>query len=249
MYSDAHLHIDAHPEAQLARILEECRASGVEIVVAVSSTLAAARATIDYARRFPMIIPHVGMHPWHVTPLDEATTSEMRRLAREKDVAGIGEIGIDLEKDPSTGKLQWEAFREQLALARDLSLPLNMHSGGGREQMKAMLKQYLPVRGVLHGFAGDRAAAQSWLDLGLYVSIGVRSFVTPVAGFEAAVRAIPLNRLLVETDSSARSYAGEEALHPVKVLDVAAKVALLKGATPEDVGRQATANLRALYGR
>jgi len=249
MYSDSHSHLDEHPEGQLASILEQAAAKAVELVVGVATTLEAAETTIDLSRRFPSIVPTVGIHPWMAIPLDVETSSKLRKLAGTKGVAAIGEVGIDLERQPTTGELQWEVLRAQVNLARELGLPLILHCRGARDEMLDLLRGQAPVKGVLHGFTGGPEEARAWMDLGLHIGIGLRAFTrNPSSHLEQTVRAIPLDRMLLETDSSSRSYASEENLHPGRVVDVAERVARIKGTPPEEVGRRTTANLRAMLG-
>ncbi|MDP2728591.1 MAG: TatD family hydrolase [Dehalococcoidia bacterium] len=250
MYSDSHSHINGYTESQLAVVMEEARAKGVGMVVGVGSNLEASMITIRISRLVPGLIPAVGVHPWWATPLDEEALAQLRQLATQKEVAAIGEVGIDLEREPSTRDLQWQIFRQQVALAQELHLPLILHCRGDRDEVLDLLRSQAAVRGVLHGFGGDQAEAQAWLDLGLYIGIGLRGFTrSHPPAFEQAVRAIPLDRMLLETDSSARSYTSEEGLHPARVLDVAQAVARLHGTTAEEVGRLTTNNLKSLLGR
>lgn len=247
MYSDSHCHLDGYQEGQLASLLEAAGAQGVELVVGVGTTLETSENALDWSRRFPIIAPAVGVHPWWATPLDRETSGRLRQLASQKGVAAIGEVGVDLEREPSTRDLQWQVFREQVSLARELDLPLILHCRGAQDEMLELLHKQAPWRGVLHGFYGDLAEIQVWMDLGLYIGIGLRAFTRYASpSLEEAIRAIPLDRMLLETDSSVRSYASEEANQPARVLEVAQRVARLQGRTPEEVGRRTTANLRAL---
>lgn len=246
MYSDSHSHLQGYSDDQMACLVAEAEAKGVEIIVGVGSTLEISEATLELARRIPCVVPAVGMHPWWVTPAALESGARLRQLASQKEVAVIGEVGIDLEKDSSSADLQWQVFQMQVRLAKDLDLPLMMHCRGAREEMQHLLRKEASVRGVLHGFSGTAADAESWMELGLYIGIGVRTFTrsfTPEV--EQAIRAIPLDRMLLETDSSVRSY-DSEGLQPAKVVWVAENVARIHGVTPEEVGRRTTANLSAM---
>lgn len=247
MYSDSHSHLDGYEEDQLASALAEARAKGVEMVVGVGTTLETSESTLTLSRRFPEIVPAVGLHPWWAIPLEEEATARLRQLAAQKEVVALGEIGVDLDREPATRDLQWQVFREQVALGRELGLPLLIHCRGAQEEMLELLRKQAPWQGVLHGFNGDLAQAQAWMDLGLHIGIGLRAFTrNPSPALEEAIRAIPLDRMLLETDSSARSYS--EGLQPARVLEVAQLVAGLRGSSPEEVGRRTTANLREMLG-
>lgn len=247
MYSDSHSHVDGYEEGQLTSILEAAKAQGVQMVVGVGTTLEASEITVGLSRRFAMIIPAVGMHPWWAILLDGGTSARLRQLASQKGVAAIGEVGIELELEPIPPRdLQWQLFRDQVALARELGLPLLLHCRGARDEMMELLRGRAPWRGVLHGFTGDPAEAQAWMALGLHIGVGLRALTLNLSPtLEEAIRAIPLDRMLLETDSSVRSYASE-GHQPARVLEVAQWVARLKGVTPEEVGRRTTASLKAL---
>ncbi len=249
MYSDSHAHVDGFTDHQMVAVLADAKAQGVDIVLGVGTTLDQSQSTIDISRRFPIIVPAVGVHPWWASPADLEKESLFRSLASEGNVRAIGEVGIDLVKNPSTADVQWKVFELQLGLARDLNKPVLLHCKGARSEMQEMLRKGPSVRGVFHGFTGNAADAGGWLDLGLYIGIGVRSLTrnyTPEV--EAAIRSIPLDRMLLETDASVRSFASEEALQPTKVIEVAEAVGRIHGLAPGEVGRRTTANLRALLG-
>ncbi|MDO8691462.1 MAG: TatD family hydrolase [Dehalococcoidia bacterium] len=249
MYSDSHAHMDGYTDDQMATVLADAKAKGVDIVVGVGTTLDQSQSTIEIARRFPVIVAAVGVHPWWASPADLEKQTLFRSLASQKGVVAIGEVGIDLEKNPSTAEVQWKVFVLQLGLAKELNKPLLLHCKGARQEMQDLLRREPSIRGVCHGFSGNAADAGSWLDLGLYIGIGVRTLTrnyTPEV--ESAIRSIPLDRILLETDASVRSFASEEALRPTKVIEVAETVGRIHGVTPDEVGRRTTANLRTLLG-
>lgn len=125
--------------------------------------------------------------------------------------------------------------------------PLLLHCKGAGQEVLEELQAQRPVRGVFHGFAGNRAEAEAWIELGFYVGIGVRAVRRNLsADLEDAIRSMPLGAMLLETDSTVRSYTGEEGLQLAAVTEVAETVARIRGCTPEEVGRQTTANLRAM---
>ncbi len=247
MYADSHCHLDDHPESQLKTMMDRAKAQGVELVVGVGTTIESSEATLQLSRRLPGIIPSAGVHPWWAVPLEGDTLARLRQLAGQKEVAAIGEVGVDLERQPHTADLQWQSFRAQVSMARELDLPMILHCRGARAQVVDLLQAGSPVRGVLHGFTGDTEEAQLWMKLGLYIGVGWRAFTRNASpALEETIKTIPLARMLLETDSSARSYASEEANEPARVIDVAQAVARLHRTTPEEVGRQTTANLREM---
>ncbi|MBI2953209.1 MAG: TatD family hydrolase [Chloroflexi bacterium] len=230
----------------MASMLAEAQAKGVEIIVGVGNNLDTSEAALDLARRTPRIVPAVGIHPWQVTASDLESDARLRQLFGQKEVVAIGEVGIDLEKDPSSADLQWQVFRMQVRLAKELSLPLMVHCRGARDDMLDLLRKEVPVRGVLHGFSGTIADVTLWIELGFYIGIGVRTFTRNFnSEVEQAIRAIPLDRMLLETDSSANSLKSE-GLQPTSVIAVAENVAGIHEVTPEEVALRTTSNLRTM---
>jgi len=250
MYSDSHSHLDGYTDEQMATLLAEAKAREVEIVIGVGSDLDRSEATIEVARRFPGITVAVGIHPWWATPADLERGARLRQLLSQKEVAAIGEVGIDLEKNPSTGDVQWPVFEMQLGLARELNMPMLLHCKGAKKEMQDRLRKESSVRGVMHGFAGTAVDAESWMELGLYIGIGMRTLTRNFGPeVQQAIQSIPLDRMLLETDSSVRSYTGEENLQPTTVIEVAERVGRMHGVTGQEVGRLTTANLRAMLKR
>ncbi len=247
MYADSHVHVDGFSEAHLASLLDAATAKGVGLVLGVGTTIEASRTTIDLSHRFPIIAPAVGIHPWGATPHDVEAFAELRQLAGEPGVVAIGELGIDVVRYPDTGELQWQLFRQQVAVAVELNLALILHCRGARDEIVEFLRGHAPVRGVMHGFDGNLDQAEAWLELGLHIGVGVRAFHgQPSLDLVQAIQGIPLDRLLLETDASTRSYASEEALQPARIPELAQQVARIKGCSSEEVGRVTTAALKAL---
>lgn len=250
MYSDSHSHVDGYTDEQMAAVLAEAKAKGVETIIGVGTTLDTSEEGIQMARRFPAIVPTVGIHPWWAEAKDLNEGGRLKQLASQKEVAAIGEVGIDLEKNPDTADIQWGVFQMQLSLARETGLPMLLHCRGARDRMQEMLRQGPAVRGVLHGFAGTSSEAKSWMDLGLLIGIGIRAFTRNFsAELEQAIRSIPLDRLIIESDSSVRSWDSDENNQPARVVEVAERIAAMHGITPEEVGSRATENLKAMLKR
>ena len=177
-------------------------------------------------------------------------SAEVRRrlyeLARKEQVVAIGEIGLDYARNPETREVQKELLIYQLSLARETSLPVSVHCREAHQDIMSILRKEVgsDIQGTIHGFVGDSAALKDWLELGFYVSIGIRSFVINEApALLAAVREIPLDRLLTETDAA----GGRDVAGPGDVLSVVEKLASLRGVDAEDIAGGATANLKRLF--
>lgn len=245
MFSDSHCHLDSYQSAPLAEALKQARAEGVDIIVGMGMTLESSAKTIRLAGSHQRVVAAVGIHPWNAIPPTDEVRRRLAQLARRKHVVAIGEIGLDYARSPETKEIQGELLVYELSLARETGLPVSIHCREAHQDMMNILRREIGsgLKGAIHGFSGDSAALKDWLDLGFYVSIGVRGFVlNETPPLLAAVRDIPLGRLLTETDSA----AGGQPAGPVNVISVAQKLASLRGTTIEEIGNTTTANLKRL---
>lgn len=244
-FSDSHCHLDRSQPEKLAKMLGQARAKGVDIIVSMGMTLESSAETVRLAQSGEGVLAAVGIHPWNAVSPTEELRRRLHELAGMEYVVAIGEIGLDYARSPQTKEIQKELLKYELSLARQTDLPVNIHCREAHQDMMDILRKEKgpDLRGTIHGFSGERAALEDWLDLGFYVSIGVRGLVTnEIPSLVTAVGELPLDRLLTETDSTA---SGQSA-GPVEVISVVEKLASLRGATVEEIADTATANLKRL---
>lgn len=208
--------------------------------------MASSAENVRLAQSYPGVAAAVGIHPWNaVSPTGEVKTL-LRELARQESVTIIGEVGLDYVRTPESKKTQKELFKYELSLSQETGLPLNIHCRGADSDMIELLRQEVgtSVRGIMHGFTGDQTALEKWLALGLHISIGNRGFLTDEQpALPEAVRKIPRERLLTETDTTGQSGSLTD------IIAVVEKLASLRGTTAEDISDTATANLKRLLQR
>jgi TatD DNase family protein len=194
-----------------------------------------------------------GIHPHEAKLATEAGYDELRSLAREKRIVAIGEIGLDFHYDYSPRPQQREVFRRQVRLAREVGLPVIVHTREADEETAALLEDEgaRETGGVIHCFTGGHELARRALALGFYISFsGIVAFPRSEVIQEVA-RTMPRDRLLVETDSpflAPPPHRGKRN-EPAFVVDVARKVAAVRGVALEDVARAAVASYERLFGR
>jgi TatD DNase family protein len=175
-------------------------------------------------------------------PLDEDAIATMHSLLSKPGVVAVGEVGLD-----STGpnpSLQMDALRAMLRLAREADLPVVLHSEGPVENMLSLIGQVgvAPRGAVVHYFTGDAATARRYIEAGLYISLSRTLVRRP--RLQKVARELPLDRLLLETDTYPMPHRATE---PAHVRQVAEKLAQVNGVTLEQVARQTTANFRRLF--
>jgi TatD DNase family protein len=253
---DSHVHLDCaaydddRPQA-LARAVD----AGVAWMVDVGADLASSRRAVELSEREPLIWAAVGVHPHDADTLTPAALDELRSLAGRPRVVAIGEIGLDYYRDLSPRAEQRRAFEAQLALALELQLPVIVHDRDAHEDTLAILRAAASrrggeLRGVMHCFSGDLALAREALDLGLYLGVAGPVTFPKTAALAEVVRQVPLDRLLVETDSPylAPQERRGRRNEPAFVRLVAERVAELRGLSLEEVGAITSANACGLFG-
>lgn len=246
---DSHVHLHAYDDAAIQRMLDRAGLAGVEAVVAVSVDLASAGRTVAIARAravAPRVIAAVGFHPVYLRALPtDADLRALEDLAREPVVGFVGEIGVDTVDARLPWSDQVDLLRAQLALARRVQKPVNLHLRGGIEPALAGLESEgsAAIGGVFHYFVGDEDLARRILDCGLRLSVGKPVTRSENVGLRRAIRQIPLDRLLLETDTYPLPGRTTE---PADVRHVAQAVADLKGLPVEEVAAATSENVRRL---
>ncbi len=256
MLIDTHVHLDdARYDADREAVIARARETGVSAFVTIGCDLATSHAAVDLAGRYEFIYASVGVHPHETKEIGDHWYDELRRLAQHPKVVAYGEIGLDYHYNHSPPKLQRERFREQILLAKELRLPVIIHTREAQTDTIAILKeeQADDVGGVFHCFSGDAQLAQDALDLGFYLSFsGVVTFQNagPLRGI---VKTVPLDRLLIETDCPYLTPVPHRGKRnePAYVKAVAEKLGELKGTlgpmSLEEIGRVTSANAKRLF--
>jgi len=241
---------DADREAVVARAHE----AGVETMLIVGGVdeEAGHRRALRVAGELRLPCS-AGVHPHEAKLASEAVYNELRGLGKDGRIVAIGEIGLDFHYDHSPRPVQREAFRRQVRLAREVGLPVIIHTREADDETAALLEDEGAgeVGGVIHCFTGGPELARRALALGFYISFsGIVAFPR-AEGIQAVAKDVPRDRLLVETDApflAPPPHRGKRN-EPAFVVDVARKVAGLRGTSLEDVAAAAGANFARLFGR
>ena len=203
MLIDTHTHLDdARYESDREAMIARAREAGVDRMITIGCDLATSRSAVALANQYPFVYASVGVHPHEVKHITDGWYDELRQLAREHKVVAYGEIGLDYHYNHSDPELQRRRFREQLQLARELSLPVIIHTREAQDDTIRILKeeQASEIGGVFHCFSGDAWLAKDALEMGFYLSFsGILTFQNATMLREIA-RTIPADRLLIETD-------------------------------------------------
>jgi TatD DNase family protein len=250
MLVDSHCHLD-FPELahDRAGVLARARAVGVGTMVTIGTRLDAFAQVLAIAEAEPDIWCSVGAHPHEAADHADLLPERLAALSTHPKVVGIGETGLDYHYDLSPRDIQQRVFRAHIAAACQTGLPLIIHAREADDDIAEILRAERPPPGVLHCFSSGRGLAEAALGLGFYVSIsGIVTFKN-ADDLRAIVHDLPLDRLLVETDSPYLApvpYRGKRN-EPAFVATTAAALAALKGLEPAALAAATTANFFRLF--
>jgi TatD DNase family protein len=251
MLFDSHCHLtDERFSADLDDVVARAREAGVTRLVTVASDLEDAERACAVAARYEGVWATAGIHPHVAERADADAFARLVDLAARPEVVALGETGLDYYYDHSPREAQRRSFRRHLELARERGLPVVVHSRRAEGDTIALLREAAgEVRGVLHCFDGSPALLEAGLEAGWFVSFSGLITFRNYAGAEL-VRAVPADRLLVETDSPYLAPVPHRGKRnePAFVAVVAEAVARLRGEPPEAVARATTRNACELYG-
>lgn len=249
---DSHAHLnDPAYQNKLPEIIASCKEAGVIAVINVGYDLESSRRAVEQAHSWDFIHAAVGIHPHDAASFNEEVAATIRGLAYDSRVVAIGETGLDYYRNLSPRQCQQEVFRWHLNLARELRLPVIIHDREAHGDTLRILKKIKPgpAGGVMHCFSGSWEMARDCLDLGLYISFAGPVTFKNATRLREVTKRIPLERLLVETDSpflSPEPYRGQRN-QPAYVDRVIAAIASIRGLAEEEVRAATTANARRLF--
>ena len=253
MLIDTHTHLDdARYDGDRDAMIDRARQAGVERFVTIGCDLASSRAAVALADQHQFVYASIGVHPHEVKHISEGWYDEFRRLARNNKVVAYGEIGLDYHYNHSSPKDQRERFREQIQLARELHLPIIIHTREAQDDTITILKEEkaAEVGGVFHCFSGDAWLAQDALEMGFYLSFsGILTFQNATMLRDIA-KHTPLDRLLVETDCPYLTPVPHRGKRnePAYVAHVAKQLAAIHPElSPEEIEQHTTENAKRLF--
>lgn len=251
MLVDSHCHLDRLGLTQeaLSETLQLARNKGVEHFLCVSVTVDEFKTMREMVSPFADVSISCGVHPLHQEDVCDYNT--LLETARSDEVVAIGETGLDYFYSEETKDVQRQSFIDHIKVANALNKPLIIHTRDAREGTIQLLKEHLAphTKGVLHCFTEDWSMAKAAIDLGFYISIsGIVTF-NSAKELREVVKQIPLERLLVETDSpwlAPVPHRGQQN-QPAYVYDVAQFIADLKEVTLETLAKHTTDNFYQLF--
>jgi TatD DNase family protein len=262
MLFDSHAHINSerYDGAEREKLIRAIEQSGLSYVMDVGYDLASSVLAIEHARKYSWCYAVIGCHPHDAKTMDEATLAMFRGLAKKPKVQAIGEIGLDFHYNYSERDVQEYWFRRQTQLAVELDMPIVIHDREANDEVLRVLKEegvfgkaraerLGDARLLMHCFSGSAELARQYVRLGATISIAGPITYKNARKNAEVVREVPLERLLVETDSP---YLTPEPLRgkvnrPDYVEYTARKVAEIKEISYEDAAKATCENARKFF--
>ncbi len=252
MLFDTHAHLDDRAfDADREALLSALPGQGLALVMNPGCSLESSRNAAKLARCYDYIYAAAGSHPDAADEVNEEVLEEYRKLCKlNPKIRAIGEIGLDYHYEDIPRQVQLRAFRDQMALARELGLPAIVHERDAHEDGMAVVREFPEVTGVFHCYSGSAEMAKELVKLGWYIGFtGVLTFKNARKAVEVAA-SIPLERIVLETDCpymSPEPFRGKRN-DPGRLYRMAERLAEIRGLSVEQIHAITTENGKRLYG-
>ena len=254
MLVDSHCHLNYPDLADTAGVIARAKAAGVGLMQTIATRRSDFAAVKALAEAHAEIYCSIGIHPHEAEPHEDISEAELLAEANHPRVIAIGETGLDYYYEHSPRTAQQALFRRHIAVARQLDLPVIVHSRDADEDTVKILAechQEAPFRFLIHCFSSSKYLSDKSVEFGGYISAsGIITFKKSQA-LRDAFASVPLERLLVETDSpylAPEPHRGKPC-EPAYTALVAQKLAEVKGVSVEDITRITTENFFRLFNR
>jgi TatD DNase family protein len=249
---DSHCHLDSLDvvEGGLDGALGRARSAGVSQMVTIGCDLPTSRRAVEIAASAAGVHATVGVHPYDAKDVGDAELEELILLAQSPGVVAIGEVGLDYHREHSPRGAQDRVFRAQLRIAKDLGKAVVLHVRDALDDaFKVLEDEGPPGRLVFHCFSGGAGEAHRAVELGGHVSFAGNVSYKSAETLREAARAVPLDRLLVETDSPYLAPVPHRGKpnEPALVVAVGAALAAATGRSTAEIGAATAANARSVF--
>lgn len=251
MIFDTHAHYDDKQfDEEREEILNAMTEGGVGTIVNSGATLASCKKTVELADKYPFIYASVGVHPDEVGTLNEETFTDLKALYQNEKVVAVGEIGLDYYWDKESHEVQKEWFIRQLNLARELKLPVVIHSREAAADTFEILKEHAAdLTCDIHCYSYSVEMAREYVKMGYYIGVGGVVTFSNAKKLKQVVAETPLTQILLETDCPYLAPTPNRGKRnsSLNLPFVVNQIAQLKGVTSEEVIEQTEKNAKKFY--
>lgn len=252
MLIDSHAHLEMPDfRKDLTEVLQRAKEAGVEYIFTVGTEKRDWTRALEITQSHPSVYAILGVHPHNAKEIDDGTYPILKQLCQHEKVKAYGEIGLDFFRNHSPREVQLNRFREQIALARELKLPIVVHDREAHRETLEILRSERGWEngGIIHCFSGDEVMAKACIEMGFYISIPGSVTYKSSGPYYDLVKKLPLQSLLVETDAPFLTpvpFRGKRN-EPSYVRYTAEKVAEIKKIPFEKVAEATTENARRVF--
>lgn len=252
MIFDTHAHYDDPVyEKDREELFEAMRAEGVGMITDIGADIASTKKAAELSNAYDFVYAAAGVHPSEVYSLEEADMDFLLEMAKNPKVVAIGEIGLDYHYEDTVREVQKKWFIRQLELAKEVKLPVVIHSRDAAQDTLDIMKDIHAedIGGVIHCFSYGWEMAKIYLDMGFYLGIGGVVTFKNAKKLKEVVQRAPMDRLVLETDApylAPEPYRGKRnASHYLKY--VAEEIAALRSMAPDEVIHITEENGKQMY--
>ncbi len=251
MIFESHAHLDDKRfNKDREEVINSLKDYNVTKVVNIGADMKSSRRTVDLATKYDFIYGAVGVHPHSADKVKDEDMEVLRQYSKNPKIVAIGEIGLDFYYDHSDRDAQRYWFRRQLELAKELDMPVVIHSRDASEECYKIVKESKITRGVVHCFSGSAEMGKKYVDLGLYIGIGGVITFKNAKKLMEVVDVIPIERILLETDCpylSPEPFRGQRN-SPIFLPEIVKKISEIKQKSTNFIEEKTFCNSMTLFG-
>ncbi len=248
---DTHCHLEMDSfKRDIDEVIKRARDAGLEAIITVGSDFKGCKKAVELANKYDFVFATVGIHPHDASDFSEKIFEQIKDwTSLGSKVVAIGEIGLDYHYDHSPRDVQRDVFKKQLFYAKEVDLPVVIHSREARMDTLKILEESGISRGVMHCFSGDIEMAERAMAMGFYISFAGPVTFKNAERLRQIVKVIPDDYLLIETDApylTPEPYRGKRN-EPAFIVQTAKVIAEIRGISFEDVKRITSLNAKRLF--
>jgi TatD DNase family protein len=250
MLIDSHCHLDFPPfDCDRDAVIQRAKEAGISYFINIGSTIESSIASCALAQKYTQVYACVGVHPHDADTFNQEAENKLKELAQQSKVVAIGEIGLDYYRNLSSVDNQKKAFIKQITLAKELKLPLVIHSRSADNDVIEILKSAMPLHAVIHCFSSDENFLQACLKMGFFISFTCNITYKKAQNLRDIVKLVPLNRLMLETDApylSPEGFRGKRN-EPFQIKLLAQEISRIKDVSFADIATRTTQNAKEFF--
>ncbi len=250
MLFDTHAHLnDKRFDEDRHTLIQSLKENGVAAYCEIAYDMPSSFVACELAEMYDYVYAVVGVHPHDAKDITEEDLPKLKELLARDKVVALGEIGLDYYYDNSERDVQRYWFERMLNLAKEVRMPIVVHTRDAMEDTINILKEHGTGDGIIHCYSGSKESVKILLDMGYYISFAGPCTFKNANSILEVIKYVPEDRILIETDSPYLApvpYRGKRN-SPINVAEVARKVAELKGKTFEEIAQITMANAKRVY--